>query len=48
MIAFLIVTQMSNLFLSLNGPLIVEKVFHDEIDIIQNITMLLYLGNKHS
>ena len=39
---------MSNLFSSLNGPPIVEKVFHDEIDIIQNIAMLLHLGNKHN
>ena len=42
---------MSNLFVYLKKPLIVEKVFHDEIDIIQNIAMLLYfmyLGNKHN
>ena len=32
---------MSNLFSSLNEPLIVEKVYHDEIDIAQNIDMLL-------
>ena len=36
------------LLLSLNGPLIMEKVFADEIDILKNIAMLLYLGNKHN
>lgn len=35
-------------YLSLIEPLIVEKVFDDEIDMAQNIAVLLYLGNKHN
>lgn len=28
-------------------PDYMEKVFDDEIDTLQNIAMVLYLGNKH-